>query len=114
MSQHYSHNYFYYQYNYYHCYHHYQNKQYDHTYRYEGDKTLEPAFNLERNLYEEVKGLKSFYKEGTLVSLKGEIGTISNINTDHKQATSNRCILEGELMRRVTTEMGQRCEPSAN
>lgn len=72
-------------------------KQYDHTYGYEGDKTLEPAFNLERNLYEEVKGLKPFYKEGTLISLKGEIGTISDINIEHKQAFFQPLMLQGNL-----------------
>lgn len=61
-------------------------QKFDHAFTYEGDKTLEPAFNLDRNLYEAELPFKEFYKDGTLVSLKGEVGTISDINGDHKQA----------------------------
>lgn len=61
-------------------------QRFEHSYLYEGDKTLEPAFNLERRMFGEGAAFESFYKEGTLVSLRGEIGIISEINHDHKQA----------------------------
>ena len=61
-------------------------QKYAHTYAYEGDRTLESAFNLERQLYEEVTAFKPFYKEGTLVRLGDAVGIISDINTQHKQA----------------------------
>lgn len=59
---------------------------FNHKYIYEGDKTLEPAFNLERQLYEEDLSFKPFYKEGTLVRLGESVRIISDINNEHKQA----------------------------
>ena len=72
-------------------------QQYDHGYIYEGDRTLESAFNLERQLYEEVTAFKSFYKEGTLVRLGEAIGTINDINNEHKQAFFQPLLLQGNL-----------------
>ena len=74
-----------------------QLQQYDHTYNYEGDKTLEAAFNLERKLYEEVTEFKPFYKEGTLVKLAGEIGIISNVNAARKQAFFQPLLSQGKV-----------------
>ncbi|TRX30643.1 DNA methylase [Flavobacterium sp. ZT3R18] len=72
-------------------------QQYDHGYIYEGDTTLESAFNLERQLYEEVTAFKSFYKDGTLVRLGESIGTIIDINNEHKQAFFQPLPLQGNL-----------------
>lgn len=70
---------------------------YDHKYIYEGDKTLEPAFNLEKRLYEEVASLKSFYTEGTLVRVGESVGIISDINEQHKQAFFQPLASQGNL-----------------
>ncbi|MCC9073502.1 DNA methylase [Flavobacterium sp. F-65] len=72
-------------------------QQYDHAYVYEGDRTLEPAFNLEKRLYEEVASFKPFYKEGTLVRLGEAIGIISDINSEHKQAFFQPLVLQSNL-----------------
>jgi N12 class adenine-specific DNA methylase len=72
-------------------------QQYDHGYIYKGDTTLKSAFNLERQLYEEVAAFKSFYKEGTLVRLEEKIGTINDINNEHKQAFFQPFPLQGNL-----------------
>jgi N12 class adenine-specific DNA methylase len=72
-------------------------QKFDHSFIYEGDKTLEPAFNLERNLFEAELPFKPFYKDGTLVVLKGEAGRISDINHDHKQAFFQPLLSQGNL-----------------
>lgn len=72
-------------------------QKYDHTYAYEGDRTLESAFNLERQLYEEVTAFKPFYKEGTLVRLGDAVGIISDINIQHKQAFFQPLPSQGNL-----------------
>ncbi|MCV9926307.1 helicase-related protein [Flavobacterium sp. LS1R49] len=61
-------------------------QEYDHSYVYQGDRILESAFYLERQLYEENLSSKPFYKEGTLVRLGEAIGIISDTNSKHKQA----------------------------
>ncbi|OXA73755.1 DNA methylase [Flavobacterium aquidurense] len=72
-------------------------QQYDHAYVYEGDRTLESAFNLERQLYEENLSFKPFYKEGTLVRLGEAVGIISDINGEHKQAFFQPLASQGNL-----------------
>ena len=72
-------------------------QKYDHNYIYEGDRTLESAFNLERQLYEEVTAFKPFYKEGTLVRLGDTVGIISDITTQHKQAFFQPLPSQGNL-----------------
>lgn len=72
-------------------------QQYNHVYRYEGDKTLESAFNLERQLYEEAAAVRSFYKEGTLVVVGDKIGTIHDINKEYKQAFFQPLALQTNL-----------------
>ena len=62
-------------------------QDYGHSYIYEGDKALEAAFGLERNQPELFTNLKPFYKEGTLVIHKGEVGSISNPDAEFKQAS---------------------------
>ncbi|WP_348823355.1 helicase-related protein [Flavobacterium aestuarii] len=72
-------------------------QHYGHKYVYQGDKTLEPAFNLKRELHEEAAALKSFYKEGTLVRLGEKVGIVSDINNEHKQAFFQPLLLQGNL-----------------
>ncbi|MEJ7682992.1 MAG: hypothetical protein WKG06_35080 [Segetibacter sp.] len=61
-------------------------QDFGHSYTYEGDKGLEAAFGLERNQPELFANLKPFYKEGTLVIYKGEVGSIGNPDAEFKQA----------------------------
>ena len=79
-------------------------KQYGHSYIYEGDKSLEAAFDLRHNAPQLFSGLKPFYKEGTLVIHQGQIGTIANPDPDFKQAAfqplhtqSNKAFYEGYI-----------------
>ena len=74
-----------------------QLRGFDHAFIYEGDRTLEPAFNLERTLFEEVADLKEFYRDGTLIVLKGKVGTISDINDDHMQAFFQPSLVQGNI-----------------
>lgn len=62
-------------------------QDYGHSYTYEGDKGLEAAFGLERNQPELFTNLKPFYKTGTLVIHKGEVGSIGNADAEFKQAS---------------------------
>lgn len=62
-------------------------QDYGHSYTYEGDKALEAAFGLERNQPELFVNLKPFYKEGTLVIHKGEVGSIGNPDAEFRQAS---------------------------
>lgn len=64
----------------------YQLQQYGYDYTYQGDKSLQPAFGLEREVPQLFKGLKPFYKDGSLVIHNGKIGSIRNIDADFKQA----------------------------
>jgi N12 class adenine-specific DNA methylase len=61
-------------------------QDYGHSYIYEGDKELKAAFGLEPNQTEFFTNLKPFYKEGTLVIHKGEVGNIGNLDAEFKQA----------------------------
>ncbi|WP_423147801.1 helicase-related protein [Rubrolithibacter danxiaensis] len=81
-----------------------QLKQYNHAYIYEGDKSLEGAFDLKRITPQFFPELKPFYKEGTLVFHQGQIGTINNPDTDFKQASfqplykqNNKTFYEGYI-----------------
>lgn len=65
----------------------YQLQQYGYDYIYEGDKSLQAAFGLERETPQLFANLKLFYKEGSLVIHHGKIGLIRNIDGDFKQAT---------------------------
>lgn len=59
---------------------------YDHNYIYEGDRSLESLFALERKQPGVFTELKPFYKEGTVVIHLGEVGTIARPDFDHGQA----------------------------
>jgi len=60
-------------------------KQFDHAFRFEGDRTLEGywQFNQQRLPFTQ---LKPFYKEGTLVIHQGQVGRIGSPDTDFSQA----------------------------
>ncbi len=51
-------------------------KQFDHHFKYEGDRTLEGFFNFKQENLTSFDSLKPFYKEGTLVIHNGKVGTI--------------------------------------
>lgn len=61
-------------------------QQYGYDYIYEGDKSLQPAFGLEREAPQLFTDLKSFHKDQSLVIHHGKIGIIREIDTDFKQA----------------------------
>jgi N12 class adenine-specific DNA methylase len=60
--------------------------RYNHHYIYEGDKSLESAFNLGQDLPSVVTKLQSFYKDGTLISNRGFIGLLKNVDKENDQA----------------------------
>lgn len=64
-----------------------QLKKYNHTYVFEGDKSLETTFGLKQNTTQIFSQLKPFFKEDTLVIHQGKAGTINNIDLDFKQAS---------------------------
>jgi len=51
-------------------------RQFDHTYHYQGDRSLEPAFHLLPESARPFTILKPFYRKGTLVIHRGEVGII--------------------------------------
>lgn len=61
-------------------------KQFDHSFRYEGDQTLEGFFRFEQKAPLPFIGLKPYYQEGTLVVHMGSVGTIGNPDPEFKQA----------------------------
>ncbi|HET7118912.1 MAG TPA: helicase-related protein, partial [Hanamia sp.] len=60
--------------------------QFDHTFKYDGDQTLEGFFRFEQNSQLHFVELKPFYQEGTLVMHQGKVGTIGNPDQEYKQA----------------------------
>jgi hypothetical protein len=50
---------------------------FDHTYLYQGDRSLEPAFHLLPESARPFTALKPFYRTGTLVIHRGEVGIIA-------------------------------------
>jgi N12 class adenine-specific DNA methylase len=61
-------------------------KQFDHSFRYEGDQTLEGFFRFEQTATLPFIELKPYYQEGALVVHNGNVGTIGNPDTEYKQA----------------------------
>ena len=51
-------------------------KYFGHDYRYEGDRSLEPAFNLRNDRPEQFTDLKPFHVKNTLVLFQGKVGLI--------------------------------------
>lgn len=60
--------------------------EYNHRYLYEGDKSLQASFGLNRRSASQFTELKPFYKEGTLVLNSGIIGRIGIPNRDFTEA----------------------------
>lgn len=60
--------------------------EYNHRYLYEGDKSLQASFGLNRHSASQFTELKPFYKEGTLVSRSGIIGRIGTPNREFTEA----------------------------
>ena len=52
-------------------------RQYEHTYLYTGDRSLEPAFHLLPESARPFTDIKPFYRKGTLVIHRGEVGVIA-------------------------------------
>jgi N12 class adenine-specific DNA methylase len=61
-------------------------KNYSYQYRYEGDKTLESSFGLERNSPELFTAIKPYYKEGTLVHAFDKVGRLGDV--DHEKSVA--------------------------
>jgi N12 class adenine-specific DNA methylase len=55
-------------------------RNFDHTYLYQGDRSLEPAFHLLPDSAKPFTALKPFYRKGTLVVHRGEVGIIGQPN----------------------------------
>ena len=72
-------------------------KQFDHTFRYEGDQTLEGFFRFEQKTPLPFIGLKPYYQEGTLVVHMGNVGTIGNPDPEFKQAIFQPLGLQNNL-----------------
>jgi N12 class adenine-specific DNA methylase len=63
-----------------------QLKRYDHAYHYQGDKSLESIISLESEGSRVFTQLKGYYKEGTLVTHKGSIGHLKDLDKENDQA----------------------------
>ncbi|GLU56199.1 helicase-related protein [Dyadobacter frigoris] len=61
-------------------------KKYDHHYLYEGDKTLQTAFNLAPDAISTIKLAKPFYKEGALVFDGERAGKLGKVNENLGEA----------------------------
>ena len=72
-------------------------KQFDHSFRYEGDQTLEGFFRFEQKVPLPFIGLKPYYQEGTLVVHMGSVGTIGNPDPEYKQAVFQPLGLQGNI-----------------
>jgi len=72
-------------------------KQFDHSFRYEGDQTLEGFFRFEQKAPLPFIGLKPYYQEGTLVVHMDNVGTISNPDPEYKQAVFHPLGLQGNI-----------------
>lgn len=60
--------------------------EYNHDYLYEGDQSLQNAFDLQQNRQEFYSGLQFFHEEGSLVSRSGEIGKIGQLDKERQRA----------------------------
>lgn len=70
--------------------------KYDHSYIYEGDKSLEHFFMAQQNPSSVFfTPIKPFYKDGILVSSEGTIGILENVNLDYNRARFNDLHLVG-------------------
>jgi N12 class adenine-specific DNA methylase len=72
-------------------------KQFDHSFRYEGDQTLEGFFRFEQKVPLPFIGLKPYYQGGTLVVYKGDVGTIGSADPEYQQAVFQPLGLQGNL-----------------
>jgi N12 class adenine-specific DNA methylase len=61
-------------------------KEFDHSFRKEGDRTLSGFFSFERKGTEPFESLKAYYREGTLVIHQGMAGNIGRPDDGFKQA----------------------------
>ncbi|WP_226789869.1 helicase-related protein [Flagellimonas hadalis] len=57
-----------------------------HTFTYEGDQTLEGIFQLNGQAARPFTDIQAFHKEGTLIVYQGQVGTLSEIDGDFKNA----------------------------
>jgi hypothetical protein len=64
-----------------------QLKNYDHSYIYEGDKTLETTFGLAPDAVRMIRLAKPFYKEGTLVFNEERAGKLGVVNENLGEAS---------------------------
>lgn len=72
-------------------------KQFDHSFRYEGDQTLEGFFRFEQTATLSLIELKPYYQEGALVVRNGNVGTIGNLDPEYKQAVFQPLGLQGNI-----------------
>lgn len=72
-------------------------KQYDHSFRYEGDQTLEGFFRFEQKMMLPFVQLKPYYQEGTLVVYNGNAGTIGNPDVEYKHAVFQPLGMQGNI-----------------
>jgi len=73
-------------------------KAYQHTFLYEGDRTLEDMFRLERIQISPFENIQPYYTAGTLVVHAGKVGTISQPDTDFKQAAFQPLSTQGSIV----------------
>ena len=72
-------------------------KQFDHSFRYEGDQTLEGFFRFEQRTPLPFLELKPYYQEGTLVVHRGDVGTIGKPDAEFKQAVFQPLGFQGNI-----------------
>ncbi|WP_253187497.1 N-6 DNA methylase, partial [Mucilaginibacter polytrichastri] len=74
-----------------------QLQQYSHTFRYEGDRTIEGLFSLKRQEITPFSALQPFYKEGTLVVHSGKVGTIAQPDDEFKHAVFQPLVTQSNV-----------------
>lgn len=72
-------------------------KQFDHSFKYEGDRTLEGFFRFEQSAPLPFIALKTFYRQGTLVIHAGQAGTIGAPDQEYTQAIFQPLIRQGNI-----------------
>ncbi|MDP9077749.1 MAG: DNA methylase [Bacteroidota bacterium] len=61
-------------------------QQFNHDFYFEGDQSLKEFFSFGKNAEQYYRALHTFHKEGSIVSLNGQTGTIRRINEYRTQA----------------------------
>lgn len=72
-------------------------RKYGHDFIYEGDPDIKRALGLEQNIKNTFQGLKTFYREGTLVAHHDMIGRLQHLNTKEGKANFSPLLRQDSL-----------------